>query len=550
MTRMAQTAAHSGFGFNPLKFHGKESGGRRRRLAALSIFGQEASVPVHAAGIGGRILKGRVTAMMNGDEYLKSLRNMKKTVYVGGRKVDDFWDHPLLRPAFNCVRTTYDLESDPGLDPGLHRLLVAQSALTGGPVSRFVQIVRTKEDLTARIEMQRALMRYTGGCFGGRCIAGAVINPLWSVTEEVDRATGGETAYHERFKAFMKKVHEENLAVMGNITDAKGDRSLPPHLQEDPDLFVRIVERRKDGIVVNGAKLQQSGAPFAQELLAVPTTALGPEDGDYAVAFAVPADAPGVSFVNDTACCNAKLLAMEPGDIGNAAFGMHQSAHVLFDHVFIPAERVFLCGEWKVTRLLVHRFSDYQRLSSSACRSGYIDLCIGAAEAMADYNGVGKVGHIREKLIDMSIDSETIFGLAAGAAAMPDATPSGVLCPNTFFVNAAKLFMNGALVRCAQKLAEIGGGILVTRPSGADLEIPGVGDLLRKYHQGRKGVPVEDRLRMARLAESLSGLSSITPILSVIAAGPPATQRLNFRLLTDFGRNRKAAERLAGIGKE
>jgi len=485
--------------------------------------------------------------MMDGERYLKSLQEMKNVVYINGEKVTDFWSHPLMRPAFNCLRMTYDLAHDPDRDPELYSLLRMKSSLTGGEINRFLNIVTSRDDLIGRMKMQRALMRYTGGCFGGRCIAGAVINPLWSVTYEVDEANGGKTRYHKRFRDYITMVQEKDLMVMGNITDAKGDRSLPPHKQSDPDLFVRIVERRDDGIVVNGAKLQQSGAPFAHELVAVPTTALGPDDSDYAVAFAIPADTKGVTFINDSACANAKFAAMDPEDIGNAEFGMHQSAHVLFDKVFVPKERVFLCGEWEATRHLVHRFSDYQRLSTTACRSGYIDLCIGAAEAMADYNGVARVAHIRDKLVDMSIDAETIYGLAAGSTAMPDETSSGVMLPNTFFVNAAKLYMNDALLKAGHRVAEIGGGILVTRPSHRDLENPEVGELLKKYHKGREGIAIEDRLKMSRLAESLSGLACLTPILSVIAAGPPATQRLNFRLLTDFKRNRKAAERLAGI---
>ncbi|MCX7635520.1 MAG: 4-hydroxybutyryl-CoA dehydratase, partial [Syntrophales bacterium] len=353
--------------------------------------------------------------------------------------------------------------------------------------------------------------------------------------------------YHTRFRQYMKMCQKQDLAVAGNITDAKGDRSLPPHAQPDPDLFVRIVEKNKDGIVVNGAKLQQSGAPIAHERLVVPTMALGPRDEPYAVAFAVPGDAPGVIHINDTACVNAKFKAMDPEDIGNVTFGMHQSAHVLFDHVFVPWERVFLCGEWEATRDLVHRFSDFQRFASSACRCGYMDLCIGAASAMAEYNGVADKSHIRDKLVDMSIDTETLYGLTAGSAALAVPTPSGVVLPDSLTVNAAKLFMNDALLRCAQRLAEIGGGILVTRPSVKDLKIPGVGELLWKYHAGKQGTATEDRIKMARLCESLAGLASPTPILSIIAAGPPATQRLNFRLMTDFTRNRKAAERLAGI---
>jgi 4-hydroxybutyryl-CoA dehydratase/vinylacetyl-CoA-Delta-isomerase len=485
--------------------------------------------------------------MMDAAAYEQSLERMNSVVFIYGKRVESFWRHPVMRPAFNCIRETYDLAADPALNPLLHELIVTQSPLTGEPISRFLHVVESREDLLARMKMQRSLMRHTGGCFGGRCVAGAVINALWSVTFDVDRLNDGNTQYHERFLSFLKTAQQQDLTVMGNITDAKGDRSLPPHRQADPDLFVRIVERRPDGIVVNGAKLQQSGAPLAHECLVVPTTALGPDDEPYAVAFAIPGDTAGVVHVNDSACANAKFMAMRTEDIGNATFGMHQSAHVLFDHVFVPNERVFLCGEWQAARNLVHRFSDFQRFASAACRCGYIDLCIGAGMAMADYNGVAQVGHIREKLTDMSIDAETLYGLVAGSAALAGTSASGVVLPETLSVNAAKIYMNDAILKAGQRLAEIGGGVLVTRPSSCDLEIPGVGDLLRKYHQGRQGAAVEDRLKMARLCESLSGLAALTPILSVIAAGPPATQRLNFRLMTDFDRDRRAAERLAGI---
>jgi 4-hydroxybutyryl-CoA dehydratase/vinylacetyl-CoA-Delta-isomerase len=485
--------------------------------------------------------------MMNGNEYLKTLNAMKTVLYIDGEAVSNFASHPVMKPAVNAIKATYDLASDPQLNPELHGLIVAESDLTGGKISRFLKIVKSQDDLMGRMKLQRSMMRYTGGCFGGRCVAGAVINALWSVTHDVDKASGGKTTYHDRFKRYMTMCQEDDLAISGNITDAKGDRSLPPHRQADPDLYVRVVERTRDGIIVNGAKLQQSGAPIAHERLVVPTTALGPNDEAYAVAFAIPGDAEGVIHVNDSACCNAKFMTMETEDIGNATFGMHQSAHILFDNVFVPWERVFLCGEWKATADLVHRFSDFQRFASSACRCGYIDLSIGAGVAMADYNGVTDKAHVQDKLINMSVDAETLYGLVAGSAALAKNTDSGVTLPDALSINAAKIYMNGAILRAGQTLADIGGGILVTRPSSRDLKIPKVGELLAKYHKGREGVDVHDRLKMARLCESLSGLSTPTTILSVIAAGPPATQRLNFRLMTDFKRNRKAAERLAGI---
>ena len=326
--------------------------------------------------------------MMNGREYVESLAGMKTLVYIDGEPVRRFWEHPAIRPAVNALAATYDLASNPELDPEVHKYIVAESDLTGGKINRFLKIIQSPEDLLARMRMQRAMMRHTGGCFGGplRCRGGdqcPVVGDFRSGRRK-QRPDGIPSTVQANY---MKMCQEKDLAVSGNITDAKGDRSKPPHAQSDPDLFIRIVEQSKDGIVVNGAKLQQSGAPIAHERLVVPTTALGPKDEPYAVAFAIPGDAEGVIHVNDSACGNAKFTAMEPADIGNVTFGMHQSAHILFDHVFVPWDRVFLCGEWKASRDLVHRFSDFQRFASSACRCGYIDLCIGAGLAMADYNG-------------------------------------------------------------------------------------------------------------------------------------------------------------------
>jgi 4-hydroxybutyryl-CoA dehydratase/vinylacetyl-CoA-Delta-isomerase len=485
--------------------------------------------------------------MLNSEQYEQLLKEMKSTVYIDGEQVPNYWLHPRMKPAFNLIKATYDMAQSPDLDGELHELMTMKSNITGEKINTFLNIHRSSNDLVKRMKLQRALMRFGAGCFGARCIFGAVANALWAVTYNLDKE--GRTDYHERFKKFVARVQMQDLVVMADITDPKGDRSKPPHQQSDPDFYLRIVEKRPDGIVVNGAKFQQSGAPYAHELLVLPTTAMGPDDADYSVAFTVPSNAEGVFFVTDSTASHAKFEAMPLEDIGAGEYSMHESAHVFFENVFVPNEQIFLCGEWHVTRDLVQLFTDHQRLASSSCRMGYIDLCMGASQSMADYNGVAKVNHIKDKLIDMSISVESICAMITGAAMTPQITKSGCVAPNTMCINAAKLYMNDAVLKTAQKTMEIGGGILLTRPGTRDLANPKIGPLLRKYHQGRDGVTVDDRLKMARLAETLSGLACVTPILSVIAAAPPAVNRLQFRFQTDFERNVKAAKRLAGIAE-
>ena len=78
------------------------------------------------------------------------------------------------------------------------------------------------------------------------------MNSLYTVTYEMDEAL--KTDYHERFKKFLTYVQENDLMVAGAMTDPKGDRSLRPGQQSDPDMYVHVVERNEKGVVIRGAK--------------------------------------------------------------------------------------------------------------------------------------------------------------------------------------------------------------------------------------------------------------------------------------------------------
>ena len=161
-------------------------------------------------------------------------------IFFMGERVEEPADHPVIRPSINAVAATFDLAvADP-------ELASAASDLTGAPVNRFLHLTGSKEDVVAQNKMQRRLGQMTGTCFQ-RCVGMDAINSLYSVTHDVDAAHG--TDYHDRFTAWLAEVQRLNLVVGGAMTDVKGDRSKGPSQQEDPDLFVRVVERREDGIV-------------------------------------------------------------------------------------------------------------------------------------------------------------------------------------------------------------------------------------------------------------------------------------------------------------
>jgi 4-hydroxyphenylacetate 3-monooxygenase/4-hydroxybutyryl-CoA dehydratase/vinylacetyl-CoA-Delta-isomerase len=118
------------------------------------------------------------------------------------------------------------------------------------------------------------------------------INALDVVTYEVDQATGSD--YHRRLENYLKYFQNNDLVASGAQTDVKGDRLRRPHEQEDPDMYLRIVESRLDGIVVRGCKNSITNTAYADEIIALPTRFMSERDSDYAVAFALPSDWDGM----------------------------------------------------------------------------------------------------------------------------------------------------------------------------------------------------------------------------------------------------------------
>ena len=215
-------------------------------------------------------------AMMTGKEYVESLRAMNLRVYMFGKRVENPVDDPILRPSVNSVRMTYDLAQG----PNYKALMTATSHLTGETINRFTHIHQSTEDLVNKVKMQRLLGQVTAACFQ-RCVGMDAINAVYSTTYEIDQKYG--TSYHENFRKFVAEAQTKDWTIDGAMTDPKGDRSLPPHKQEDPDMFLHVVERRPDGIVVRGAKAHQTGMCNSHQVLVMPTQAMGPDDKDYAV---------------------------------------------------------------------------------------------------------------------------------------------------------------------------------------------------------------------------------------------------------------------------
>ncbi|HVU05805.1 MAG TPA: 4-hydroxyphenylacetate 3-hydroxylase N-terminal domain-containing protein [Polyangiaceae bacterium] len=471
------------------------------------------------------------------EDYVASLRGRKLRVYLFGELVPEPVDHPYIRPSVNAVAETYRIASE---EPEI----ATANGLGGKPVNRFLHVTESAADVVLQNRMQRALGQRTGTCFQ-RCVGMDAINSVFSVTFDVDRQYG--TDYHEKFKAFVRHVQEENLVLGGAMTDPKGDRSRGPSDQADPDLFVRVVERRPDGLVLRGAKMHQTGCINSHWLIVMPTMRLSEKDGDYAVVAAIPVDAPGITYVYGRQSCDTR--ALEDGDIdqGNAKFA-GQEAIIVLEDVFVPMSHVFMNGEWDHAASLVERFTAYHR-RSYVCKTGVGDVLIGAAATIADYNGVEKASHVKDKLVEMAHLNETIYGAGIAASHESKPTAAGNYQPDDMLANVCKHNVTRFPYEMARLAQDLAGGVMVTMPSDQDFRNETTGPLLEKFLQGRAGVPVESRRRILRLIENMTlGRNAVGYLTeSLHGAGSPQAQRVQIQRLMNLERKKELAKRLAGI---
>ncbi len=479
-------------------------------------------------------------AMKTGAQYIESLRKLNLNVYMFGEKIEFPVDHPIIIPSMNAVAMTYDLALDP-----LHEdLMTVNSSLTGEKINLFNHVFSSSKDLVQKVKRQRMLGQKMACCFQ-RCVGQDSFNAVYATSYEVDQAYG--TEYQKNFIHYLKYVQDEDLVVDGAMTDVKGDRGLSPSNQVDPDLYLRVVERREDGIVVNGCKAHQTGIVNSHEVLVMPTVAMKPEDKDYAVCFSVPSDSPGITLIYGRQSCDTRKMEEGDIDVGNSQFGGHE-ALIVFDHVFVPNDRIFLNGETDFVGMLVERFSGHHR-PSYACKAGVGDVLIGAAALAADYNGVPKASHIKDKLIEMTHLNENIYATALACSYEGFETPSGAYLIDLLLANVCKQNVTRFPYEIARLAEDIAGGLMVTQPSEQDLRNPVIGPYIEKYLKGVDSVPTENRMRIMRLIENLTlGTGAVGyRTESMHGAGSPQAQRVMINRFANLEYKKKLAKNIAKI---
>ncbi|MFW9919290.1 MAG: 4-hydroxyphenylacetate 3-hydroxylase family protein [Candidatus Thorarchaeota archaeon] len=483
--------------------------------------------------------------LMTGDEYLESLRKRNPlNIYMLGEKIENPVDHPIIRASINSVALTYDLAQN----EKYREIMTTKSSVTGARINRFCHLHQSTEDLQDKVKMQRILGQKSGTCFQ-RCVGMDALNAVFLTTYEIDEKHG--TDYHRRFVEYVKTAEERDWVIDGCMTDPKGDRSKRPSEQKDPDVYVHVVERREDGVVIRGAKAHQTGAVNSHEHLIMPTLAMRNEDKDFTISCAVPADAPGITYYYGRQSCDLRRMDESAGgniDCGNPVYG-GQECLLVFDNVFVPTERIFMNGETDFCSRLVDTFAAYHHQSYGGCKVGVGDVLIGAAASIAEYNGVEGASHIKDKITEMTHLNETLYSCGIACSAAGQKTPAGNYLVDILLANICKQNVTRFPYEIARLLQDIAGGLFVTCPSAKEMENPETRHIIEKYLAGTTDVDTEDRIKMLRLIENLTlGRAAVGYLTeSMHGAGSPQAQRIMISRMSNIEEKKKFAKELARI---
>jgi len=474
------------------------------------------------------------------EDYRDRIYGMKPNVFIGGQKVER--SDPRLQGGMRIVRETFDRANDPEFAD----LTTARSHLSGQAVNRFCHIHQSAEDLLKKQGMTRALCHRVGGCIQ-RCMGIDALNALSVVAFEMDQALG--TDHDARFRAYLRYFQDNDLVASCAQTDAKGDRLKRPHEQADPDLYLRVVETRPDGIVVRGAKINITNTPYADEIIVVPTRFMTDKDSVYAVAFALPADAEGVKLLVRPAHQHPRRHLPAPiAEIGDA------EVFVIFDDVFVPHERVFMNGQGDPRQtafagFLALLFAHYHRHSYTGCKPALTEVLASAAALVAEYNGIEKQAHVKDKISHLIGTAELIFAAGQVSAWRAEASPSGTFVPDEILTNAGRRLAGEEIYNEYKILADLSGGLIATMPFEADFFTEEVGALANKYLIRNPKVTAQNMHRCFRGIQDLivSEYSSMMQVAGLHGGGSPQMETITMMSRYDLEGLKSIARFLFGI---
>jgi 4-hydroxybutyryl-CoA dehydratase/vinylacetyl-CoA-Delta-isomerase len=484
-------------------------------------------------------------ALKTPEQFEESLKTRKPRVFMNGKLVESVLENRNTRTVVEANKASYAW----ALDPRYKHIMSCYSPLINDMVNRYAYVSASTDDLVRKAEAGTFTAEMLGTCIY-RCVGYDSFHALASTTWEMDRDLG--TEYYPRFTEYLKMVQRNDLAVAGALTEPRGRRSQKTLDWPDPYLSLKMVEKNKDGIVVRGAKINISGAYASHELVVLPQAAHYQGEETYAIAFAIPTDTKGITYVCQYSPYSAERdLADDISELGNPLYGQRETAMIIFDNVFVPWERVFHCGEYQYSGKFVTRYAKTHRMTcGGTCKVGFMNQIIGASKLIQEYKGLEKATHINDQLMEMVVLRETCraCGLAAAQKGAEEPQGSGVFLPDEVMGNVSKLNVCNAFWRVMALAGDIGGGLIVTMPSMKELKNPEVKKYVEEFYSFGSDEPTENIMKVHKLLQNWT--AGQHGVGTWHGAGPVMAQKIMLQRVIDYSHEKELVRETLNLKKK
>ena len=435
-------------------------------------------------------------AARTGKQYLAGLADSRE-IWFEGKRVESVVAHPILGRTAHTLAEIYDLQHDPALRTKLTYL----SPTTGNPVSLSFLQPRSIDDLVRRREMFKQWADFSGGMLGrtpdylNAILAGCASAQSYFAKNGVE--------YGERVAAYYELCREGDLCATHTFVDPQINRARSQSEQKDPSVPLHIVGENSHGLIVSGARMLATLAPYADELYVFPSPSRTQQTdaAKFAFAFAIPVATPALKFI----CRESLDIGGTIADYPLTARFEEMDAVAVFNEVVVPWERVFLKGDIGLCNRLfretpaflhgIHQFT-VKNLAKAEFVLGVTSLvaeAIGRTELPAYQQMLGEI-------VD-AVETERAFLRAAEADAITD--ENGFVHPNANILSTARNYFPKIYPRLIEILQLIGSSGLMATPTEQDLNSAELGPEIDRYYQAAT-LMGKERVQLFRLAWDLA----------------------------------------------
>ena len=432
-----------------------------------------------------------------GDEYLAGLRSDAREIWLEGEKIADPAAHPKLEGAARSLARVFDLQHE---EPDV---FLMESPDTGCSVNVTHILPRSRADLERRRIASKRIADETVGMMGRTPDYLNYTFANFAARADVWARYGNDEGAHNVVE-YQKLMRDRDLCLTHTLINPQVDRSVPEAEQAAGEVALHKVEDTEGGILVRGARMLATLAPFADELAVYPGSDLRIQDGKYAICFAIPISTPGLKFI----CRDSFSVRRDPWDYPLSTRFDEVDAVVIFDDVEVPRDRVFLDGNAQLYSEVIGDSNWRAHIIHQAMSRawGKLEFAFGIAHTIADLTGVNSFDHVQEKLGEIwSMVEMTRAGIVAAEAGSFKAEACDDWVPDERSFVALRGLMPKWVPRTMELIQLIGGGGFMATPSKADWQGPLRADI-EKYFQARNA-GAERKIRAFRLAWDFVGSS-------------------------------------------